>query len=149
MHTPIGLRPDLDTYYLTLVKHAATRGTCARRKVGCVLVDVRGHVLSTGYNGVCHGAPHCIDVPCPGAGLPSGQGLHLCEAIHAEQNALLQCRDVDRIHSCYSSSSPCIHCMRLLANTSVKRIVFSEVYPHVESERIAARGAIEWLHRPD
>jgi dCMP deaminase len=139
-----GSRPSRDAYFIAMVALVATRATCIRRKVGCILVNEQGHVLATGYNGVCAGAVHCIDKPCAGANQPSGQGLHLCEAIHAEQNALIQCRNINEIHTAYVTSSPCISCMRLLANTSVTRIVFSERYPHVESERIASSRNIAW-----
>lgn len=146
--TATGSRPDRDHYFLDMVRLVASRATCIRRSVGCVLVDEHGHVLATGYNGVPRGEPHCIETPCAGASQPSGQGLHLCEAIHAEENALLQCSDVNKIFACYTTSSPCLTCMRKLRNTGVKRIVFSEVYPHVESRNLAARGEIEWVHIP-
>lgn len=148
MLTQRGLRPDSDDYFLQMAKLVAQRATCARRAVGCVLVNLQGHVLATGYNGVCRGEIHCTDVPCPGAQQPSGQGLHLCQAIHAEQNALLQCRDINEIHAAYCTASPCIQCMRLLANTSVQRIVFLEEYPHAESRGLAAAHFIDWVHRP-
>ncbi len=150
MHTSTGSRPSTDQYFMTLTRHTASRATCCRRQVGCILVDVHGHVLATGYNGVHAGAVHCTDVPCPGANQPSGQGLHLCQAIHAEQNALLQCKDSMAIHTVYVSTSPCVQCMRLIANTSVKRIVFAEAYPHVESFLIAESRSIVWeLFRPN
>ncbi len=56
-------------------------------------------------------------------------GLEQCEAIHAEANALLQCRDVEDIKTAYVTASPCIHCTKLLMNTGCMRIVFSERYP--------------------
>jgi len=80
-------RPTQDEYFLKMAELVSTRATCARRKVGCVLVNSRKHILATGYNGVASGMPHCIDEPCPGANYPSGEGLDKCEAIHAEQNA--------------------------------------------------------------
>lgn len=115
---------------LLLAGSWAKRGTCCRRKVGCVLVDVDGHELSTGYNGPPSGEPHCTEAPCPGAGMASGTGLSTCEAIHAEANALLRCKDVDKIHTAYVTASPCIDCVKLLMNTSCVRIVFSEPYAH-------------------
>ena len=81
-------------YFLKMAHLVSERGTCARRKVGCILVNSKKHVIATGYNGVSSNQEHCIDNPCKGARLKSGQGLDLCEAIHAEQNALLQCKDV-------------------------------------------------------
>jgi deoxycytidylate deaminase len=59
---------------------------------------------------------------------------------------LIQCRNINEIHTAYVTASPCVACMRLLANTSVKRIVFGEVYPHVDSERISRSAGIEWTH---
>lgn len=99
-----------------------------------MLVDQKGHVLSTGYNGPASGEPHCIDHPCPGANLKSGTGLDVCEAIHAEANALLQCRDPWAINTCYVTASPCVHCVKLLMNTSCRRVVFMDEYPQAEAK---------------
>jgi dCMP deaminase len=71
---------------------------------------------------------HCIDTPCPGAHLKSGEGLDICKAIHAEQNALLQCRNVYEIKYVYTTLSPCIHCVKLLLNTSAEGIITFEKY---------------------
>jgi dCMP deaminase len=129
-----------------MAKLVATRSTCLRRAVGCVLVNERGHVLATGYNGVAAGQPHCnatrndreyefgakaVAHPhaCAGAEAPTGTALDACQAIHAEQNALLQCRDVFQIHTCYCTTMPCVTCAKLLLNTACRRIVYQEAYP--------------------
>lgn len=138
------LRPSRDQWAMRIVQDTATRGTCARRKVGCVLLDARGHVLATGYNGPASGQLHCIVTPCAGAEMPSGTGLELCEAVHAEQNALLQCRDVYSIATCYVSVSPCVTCVKLLLNTSCRRIVFAGEYPHDKSRELWIGAGREW-----
>jgi dCMP deaminase len=102
----------------------AKRGTCPRRQVGCVLVDFNNHVVATGYNGAAKGSPHCIDTPCPGANYPPGQGYDECQAIHAEQNALLQCKDVYSIKTAYVTTTPCTTCTKLLLNTSCQDVYF-------------------------
>ena len=117
-----------DWYFLKMAYLVAERATCIRRKVGCVLVNSKGHVIGTGYNGVSSGRDHCIDKPCEGSNFESGKGLDACRAIHAEQNALLQCKDVYDIKWVYCTVSPCIHCLKLLLNTSAKHIVFGEKY---------------------
>ena len=104
------------------------QSTCIRRAVGCILVDKYHHIIGSGYNGAACGLSHCIDTLCKGAHLKSGEGLHICEAIHAEQNALMQCADVNKIIACYTTASPCMHCMKMLLNTSCELLVFSEVY---------------------
>jgi dCMP deaminase len=130
-------RPTRDQIYLEMAELIARRGTCPRRAVGCVLVDRRGRVLSTGYNGVASGRPHCnAGFPCPGAHFKSGQGLDKCEAIHAEQNAILLLQDPWVVHTAYISTSPCLSCIKLLLGTSAKRIVCRELYAHAD--------AIQW-----
>ena len=85
-------RVSWDEYFLQIAALAATRSTCLRRNVGCVLVRDR-HVLATGYNGVPAKAPHCADKGCLRQELhiPSGQRMDICRAVHAEANAIAQC----------------------------------------------------------
>ena len=134
--TEINERPNKDTYFLAMAKLVSTRGTCVRRKCGCILVDNFGRVLGTGYNGNGRGQKHCIDEPCEGAHYKSGEGLEKCEAIHAEQNAILQCRNTEEIEKVYITVSPCVTCVKLLLNTSCKEIVFLEEYINTDAERI-------------
>lgn len=153
-----------------MAKLAATRGTCLRRKVGCILVNSRGHVLATGRNGVASGMPHCNEptdhtkvfvdhsretrlIPiygnqCSGAQATSGTNLEACGAIHAEQNALLQCGDVYEIACAYVTHSPCITCVKLLMNTSCQSIIFAEPYAHDEPAKrlwLSLMGR-QWMH---
>lgn len=148
------MRPNRDQWAIGLASLTALRTTCLRRSVGCVLLNERGHVLSTGYNGIAAGLPHCNEHDpffetgfphaCSGAHSPSGTNLDSCQAIHAEQNALLQCRDVYSIHSCYVTTSPCITCAKLLLNTSCQRIIFVEEYPHLEVRLLWQSAGREW-----
>lgn len=148
------MRPSRDEWALKLALLTAQRTTCLRRAVGCVLLNARGHVLATGYNGVAAGLPHCnehdpfepVGHPhaCSGAHAPSGLDLDGCQAIHAEQNALLQCRDVHSIHTCYTTASPCMTCVKLLLNTSCARIVFVEEYPHSAARELWLGAGRVW-----
>ncbi len=107
---------------------------------------MHGRVLSAGHNGVAMGEPHCTDVPCAGADLPSNHGLGTCLACHAETNCLIFCADVMRIETIYVTASPCTMCVRSLLNTSCRRIVYEELYDNaalVRWER-AGRAAIKY-----
>lgn len=135
-----------DRVWLDVAWELSRLSTCARRSVGCVLVDREGRVLSTGYNGVARGEPHCVINPCVGATCKSGSGLDLCQAIHAEQNALMQCRDAHAIMSCFVTCSPCVHCAKMLLNTSCSRIVFEHLYPgHEQVLELWTRSGRNWL----
>lgn len=157
------MRLSRDEWALKLALLTAQRTTCCRRAVGCVLLNARGHVLSTGYNGVAAGLPHCnhMDVvtdddghntyvvevfphACSGAKAPSGTNLDGCHAIHAEQNALLQCRDMYAIHTAYVTASPCMTCCKLLLNTSCQRIVYVEEYPHSAAKDLWTGAGRAW-----
>lgn len=141
-------RPTKEETGLEVALAWSRRATCPRRHVGCLLVDSSNRTLSTGYNGPPSGSPHCTEHPCPGAGLPSGSGLSLCEAIHAEANALLYCPDVRLIDTCYCTTAPCLDCVKLLLGTGCRRIVFAQPYVHSEAEwRWQAAGRF-WVHVP-
>lgn len=119
------MRPTRDQSMMEYALVAARRSTCIRRAVGCVLADANGHELAIAHNGVASGLPHCNEGhPCPGHDLPPGQDS--CEGVHAEQNAILKCKDPYKIHTAYITTSPCKPCLKLLLNTSCKRIVFLE-----------------------
>lgn len=120
-----------------------------RRQVGCILTDENQRVLATGYNGPASGLPHCIEEPCPGAGLATGTGLDKCEAIHAEQNALIQCADVRRVAHIYTVVSPCVTCTKLLLATPARALYFAERYAHDhEARRLWQAAGRDWVHVP-
>lgn len=138
-----------DRAFLMIARTLSTLGTCSRRKVGCVMVDSRHRIIASGYNGVAPNVPHCTEIPCPGSVYPSGQGLEFCEAIHAEQNAIIQLKDMDSVAVVYCTTAPCMHCVKMIARTSCKRIVFSETYPQAEAAKTywEAHGG-SWEHFP-
>ena len=142
-------RPSIDEYYLSILERAATRATCARRKVAAILVDEKGSQPSTGYNGVPSGFPHCIDVPCPGANEPHGStGLEStkCQAVHAEVNAILQCHRLDLAHTLYVTCTPCYRCALMLLNTNIERIVAFELYNDPDALAMLKRRGIDiWV----
>lgn len=120
------MRPSLDTAMLLVARALGLRATCGKLKVGCVLTDKYGRIIGSGYNGVARGEPHCSEQPCPGFSAPKGSDL--CEAVHAEQNALMQCRDTQAIYTAYVTHAPCMRCTKELLNTSCERIIFTNGY---------------------
>lgn len=120
-----------DLTWLGICFEISELSTCVRRGTGAVLLDQYGRVLSTSHNGVAAGDKHCTqESPCAGARAASGTQLGACEAIHAEENALLHCPDVQKIHTIYCTTSPCVdRCLRKLKNTSAVRVVFANQYP--------------------
>jgi dCMP deaminase len=131
--TPLSLlRPTWDEYFLRIAYAVAERADCRRAKVGCVIVDDRKRIVSTGYNGAPSGDAGCLAGHCPRGLLtetevPPGynydEGPGRCVSIHAEANALLYAgRDV-RGGTLYVTKQPCPTCTKLLRGAGITRVV--------------------------
>jgi dCMP deaminase len=144
------MRPAIDEYLMGIAKLAATRTTCIRRGVGCVLADERGHILSVGYNGVASGMPHCNEDTSLGhdgwghAYACQGDSKEACQAVHAEQNAMLQCKDPDKIATAYVTRSPCLTCLKLLLNAPCRRIVYEDQHSDPAPEALWRKAGRQW-----
>jgi dCMP deaminase len=124
------MRPSLDEHYTAMVGLVAMRATCPRRSVGAVLVDDRGRLVSTGYNGPPSGMPHCTERPCAGAESIGGP-REACDAVHAECNALLQAQASRRSpRTLYCSTTPCFYCAKMLVTAGIRRVVALTMYKH-------------------
>jgi dCMP deaminase len=124
-------RPKLDDYFMEIAKVVASRSTCLRRRAGAVLVKDK-RILSTGYNGVPKGLPHCEDTGCPRADYPSGTHHELCRAVHSEQNAIIQAANHGVCiegATLYCTHQPCALCAKMLVNAGITRVVYHEDYP--------------------
>jgi dCMP deaminase len=138
-------RPTWHQYFLTITRNVAERSTCTRAKVGAVIVRDK-NILATGYNGAPAGMPHCLDVGCLvySSRTPSGEVEENCfRTIHAEINAIAQAakngasiRDAD----IYITHTPCIHCVKVLINTGIRRIFYEREYKRATIEDLV-RGA--------
>lgn len=117
-------RPSWDVYFAEDALHVATRSTCPRARVGCVLVR-DNHRLVSGYNGASRSLQHCTDVGC------LMHGNHCVRACHAEQNALATAAklgiSIDGA-TCYCTHRPCTTCANMLINAGIVRVVYLNEY---------------------
>ncbi|RJQ15971.1 MAG: cytidine deaminase [Nitrospiraceae bacterium] len=131
------MRPDWDNYFIEIAKVVSSRATCLRRKYGAVIVRDRV-IVSTGYNGSPRGMENCIDAgKCTRKELniPSGERYELCEAVHAEQNAIINAPP-DRMKDAtiyiagfeedrsFASGRPCKLCERMIRNAQIAEVVY-------------------------
>jgi dCMP deaminase len=132
------LRPDWDEYFIGIAKAVSTRATCLRRKYGSVITK-DNIIVSTGYNGAPSGMKDCLEVgKCTRKELqiPHGERYELCHSIHAEANAIIRASIEelrgstiyisgidDKSREC--SSEPCMMCKRMILNSKISRVVYS------------------------
>jgi dCMP deaminase len=130
-------RPSWDEYFINIAEVVSSRSTCIRRHYGAVIVKDRV-IVSTGYNGAPRGSINCIDInKCMRKELnvPSGERYELCEAVHAEQNAIINgAPDRMKDATIYiagfeedgsaADGRPCKLCSRMIRNAGLKEVIY-------------------------
>ena len=129
------MRISKHEYYVGIAKAVSKRSTCIRRQYGAVIVN-NDVIVSTGYNGSARGAINCCDTgKCrrEEMQIPSGERYELCEAVHAEQNAIINAgreKTLGATIYLYGEENgkridavPCMICRRMIDNAGIERIV--------------------------
>ncbi|GFN35252.1 deoxycytidylate deaminase [Tepidimicrobium xylanilyticum] len=118
-------RKPWNEYFMEIAEMVATRSTCDRAEVGCLIVNDDNRIVSTGYNGSISGNPHCNDV---GHTMRDG---HCIATIHAEMNALIYCaKEGISVKDCrvYVTHFPCLNCTKALIQAGIKKIYYKHSY---------------------
>lgn len=119
------MRKSWNEYFMEITEMVASRSTCDRAFVGCVLVNKDHRIVSTGYNGAVAGNPHCSEV---GHTMRDG---HCIATIHAEMNALLYCaKEGIPVKGCtaYVTHFPCLNCSKALIQAGIEKIYYKNAY---------------------
>ncbi len=123
-----GTRPSWDEYFISAAILIASRSTCSRLNVGCIIVSGGEHknrIIAAGYNGFLPSAPHksCI------------RDGHEIATVHAEQNAISDAaRRGVSLNGCtaYITHFPCINCAKLLISSGICTIKYLHDYHNDE-----------------
>ena len=121
-------RPSWDEYFISTAILMASRSSCRRLNVGCVIVSTGEHknrIIAAGYNGFLPGAPHesCV------------RDNHEMATVHAEQNAISDAarRGVSvNGATAYIPHFPCINCAKILAAAGISSIKYLHDYSNDE-----------------
>jgi dCMP deaminase len=117
-------RKDWDTYFLEIARMIATRATCDRAHVGSVAVKDR-NILATGYNGSIRGDVHCDEA---GHFMKNN---HCIRTVHSETNLICQAaKNGVSLNGAtiYITHSPCWNCFKMIINSGIKEIVYTEQF---------------------
>ena len=134
---PYGKRQEqFDKRYLEMANTWAQNSYCKRRQVGALIVKEK-MIISDGYNGT-----------------PSGFE-NLCEdennntkpyVLHAEANAITKVAKSNNSSegaTLYITSSPCMECAKLIIQSGIKRVVFSNKYRIEDGIDLLKKAKIE------
>ncbi len=130
-----------DLAYLKIAHEWAKLSYCERKKVGAIIVKDR-MIISDGYNGTPSGFENVCE---------SDIGTTKWYVLHAEANAILKvARSTQSTEGAtlYQTLSPCKECSKLIYQSGIKRVVFTEKYKDTEGVDFLIKAGIELEHIP-
>lgn len=149
-------REKWDGRFMQLARLVSTWSSCIRpnRQVGAVIVKNK-RVIATGYNGAGSGILSCAERGVcmrEQRGIPSGTQHEICYAIHAEQNAIIQAARLGIAidgATLYCTHQPCVICAKMIINSGIVRVVYSDGYPDEFAMDLFKQANVEVIRRED
>lgn len=145
MRRQISNRPNLHKIYADSTELWASRGTCARVKVGGILVR-EGRIVASGFNGSPSGEVHCVDKGCL---IQVRDGRDSClRALHCEQAIISFCaKHAVSTNNCdlWITLAPCYDCAKVLVNAGIKKVFYRDAYTGASGLKLLKHAGIEAL----
>ena len=127
---------ELDKKYIRMARIWAENSYCTRRKVGALIVKDK-MIISDGYNGTPSGFENVCETE---------DGVTKPYVLHAEANAITKIAKSGNSSlgaTLYVTASPCIECAKLIIQSGIKRVVYSEKYRLEDGIELLNRAGIE------
>lgn len=131
----------LDRRYLRMARIWAENSYCRRRQVGAIIVKDK-MIISDGYNGTPSGFENVCE---------DDTGSTKPYVLHAEANALTKVARSNNSSdgaTLYVTASPCLECAKLIIQSGIQRVVFSDLYRLSDGLDLMRRAGIECMHLP-
>jgi len=127
---------SMDMIYLRMAKTWGENSYSKRMQVGCLMVKDKS-IISDGYNGSPSGFPNvCEDESM----------VTLPYVLHAEANAITKLAKSTQSSegaTLYVTLSPCFECSKLIIQSGIKRLVFSDLYRKTDSIPFLLEAGVE------
>lgn len=119
----------------------AENSYCKRRQVGALIVKDKS-IISDGYNGTPSGFENICE---------DDEGITKQHVLHAEANAITKV--AASTNNCYGATmyvtaAPCIECAKLMVQSGIKRVVYSEEYRLRDGLELLEQANIDLLYLP-
>ena len=129
----------LDKRYIRMAGIWAENSYCTRRQVGALIVKNQ-RIISDGYNGTPSGFENICE---------DNNNVTKPYVLHAEANAITKIARSNNSSegaTLYVTASPCIECAKLIIQSGIKRVVYSEKYRLEDGLELLKRAGIEVLY---
>lgn len=130
---------QFDRRYLKMAAIWAENSYCRRRKVGSLIVKGK-MIISDGYNGT----PADFENICEDESNKTKPYV-----LHAEANAITKVaksNNSSENSTLYVTTSPCVECSKLIIQSGIKRVVFSDKYRISDGLDLLRRAGIELIY---
>lgn len=127
-----------DKRYLEMAHIWAQNSYCRRRQVGALIVKGK-MIISDGYNGTPAGFENVCE---------DDNNVTKPYVLHAEANAITKVaksNNSSEDSTLYITSSPCMECSKLIIQSGIKRVVYSNRYHNVDGLELLKRAGIEMV----
>ena len=129
----------LDKRYIRMASIWAENSYCTRRQVGALIVKNQ-RIISDGYNGTPSGFENICE---------DENNVTKPYVLHAEANAITKIARSNNSSdgaTLYVTASPCIECAKLIIQSGIKRVVYSEKYRLEDGLELLKRAGIEVVY---
>ena len=128
-------RKKQDIAYLKMAKIWGELSYCKRKKVGALIVKDR-MIISDGFNGTPSGFENVCE---------DEENYSKWYVLHAEANAILKV--ASSTQSCngatlYVTLSPCRECSKLIHQSGISRVVYSEAYKDLSGVEFLKKAGV-------
>lgn len=126
----------LDCRYARMAQIWAENSYCVRRKVGALVVK-DNMIISDGYNGTPTGFENICE---------DENNISKPYVLHAEANAITKLARSSNSSdgaTLYVTASPCIECAKLIIQSGIKRVIYTEKYRLTDGIELLERAGIE------
>lgn len=134
---------ELDLRYLRMARIWAENSYCKRRQVGALVVKNK-MIISDGYNGTPSGFENVCE---------DENNVTKTYVLHAEANAITKIANSSNSSegaTMYVTASPCIECAKLIIQSGIRRVVYSEKYRLEDGIDLLKKAGIETIYiNPD
>ena len=130
---------QFDKRYLQMAGIWAENSYCERRRVGALIVKGK-MIISDGYNGTPAGFENICE---------DEEGNTKPYVLHAEANAITKVAKSNNSSdnsTLYVTTSPCMECAKLIIQSGIRRVVFSEKYRMSDGLDLLKRAGIELIY---
>lgn len=146
----------IDQRYLRMAAIWSENSYCVRRQVGALLVK-DSRIISDGYNGTPSGFPNVCEYIPYSAHAHSrdeiieanneGKEIHTHSyVLHAEANAITKIAKSNNSSdgaTLYVTASPCMECSKLIIQSGIKRVVYSEEYRIMDGISLLQKAGVK------